>query len=122
MKLILFGATGMVGSGVLREALADPAVETVLSIGRRSCGVVHPKLRELLLPDLFDFSSVESQLKGWDGCIWAVGISSVGLDEAAYSKVTEELTLLWARALLRLNPGFSFCYCSAMGADGKSMW
>lgn len=122
MKLILSGATGMVGSGVLREALADPDVEAVLSVGRRSCGVVHPKLHELLLPDLFDFSSVESQLKGWDACIWAVGISSVGLDEAAYSKVTEELTLLWARALLRLNPGFSFCYCSAMGADGKSMW
>jgi hypothetical protein len=112
----------MVGSGVLREALADPDVEAVLSVGRRSCGVEHPKLRELLLPDLFDFSSAESQLKGWDACVWAVGISSVGLDEAAYAKVTEELTLLWARALLRLNPNFSFCYCSAMGADGKSMW
>lgn len=122
MKLILFGATGMVGSGVLREALADPDVEAVLSVGRRPCGVEHPNLRELLLPDLFDISSVEPQLKGWDACVWAVGISSVGMDEAAYAKVTEELTLLWARALLRLNPNFSFCYCSAMGAGGKSMW
>jgi uncharacterized protein YbjT (DUF2867 family) len=122
MNLILFGATGMVGAGTLREALADPEVAAVLSVGRRACGVQHPKLRELLLPDLFDFASVEVQLVGWDACVWSVGISSIGLDEAPYSKVTEELTLSWARALLRLNPVFSFCYCSAMGADGGSMW
>ncbi len=122
MRLILLGATGMVGAGVLREALADPGVEAVLSVGRRPCGVEHPKLRELLLPDLFDLAAVEPRLTGWDACIWAVGVSSVGLDEAAYAKVTEELTLLWARALLRLNPELSFCYCSAMGADGRAMW
>lgn len=122
MKVIIFGATGMVGAGALREALNAPEVESVLSIGRHPCGVEHPKLRELLLPDLFDFASVESQLVGYDACIWAVGISSVGLDEAAYARVTEELTLVWARALLRLNPAFSFCYCSAGGAGGRSMW
>jgi uncharacterized protein YbjT (DUF2867 family) len=122
VKVILFGATGMVGAGALREVLAATDVEAVLAVGRRSCGVRHPKLRELLLRDLFDFTAVESQLAGWDAAIWAVGISSVGLDEAAYAKVTEALTLVWARALLRLNPGFSFCYCSAMGADGKTMW
>ena len=122
MKLILFGATGMVGSGALREALADPDVETVLCVGRRACGVAHPKLRELLLPDLFDFAAAEPQLTGWDACVWALGVSSVGLDEAAYARVTEALTLQWARALLRLNPGLAFCYCSAMGADGRSMW
>ena len=122
MKIILFGATGMVGAGALREVLAATDVEAVLSVGRRSCGVRHPKLRELLLSDLFDFTAVESQLAGWDAAIWAVGISSVGLDEAAYAKVTEALTLVWARGLLRLNPGFSFCYCSAMGADGNTMW
>jgi hypothetical protein len=122
MKLIFFGATGMVGSGTLREALADPDVHEILSIGRSSCGVVHPKLKELLIPDLFDFAAIESQLVGYDAAIWALGISSVGLDEAAYAKVTEELTLLWARALLRLNPTFSFCYCSAAGAGGSSMW
>ena len=122
MKLILFGATGMVGSGVLREALADPDVQAVLSVGRRACGVAHPKLRELLLPDLFDFTAAEPQLTGWDACVWALGVSSVGLDEAAYARVTEALTLQWARALLRLNPGLAFCYCSAMGADGRSMW
>ena len=112
----------MVGAGALREALNAPEVESVLSIGRRPCGVEHPKLRELLLPDLFDFAAVEDQLVGYDACIWAVGISSVGLDEAAYARVTEELTLAWARALLRLNPGLSFCYCSAAGAGGRSMW
>jgi uncharacterized protein YbjT (DUF2867 family) len=122
MKLIVFGATGMVGAGVLREALADTGVEAVLSVGRRPSGITHPKLRELLLPDLFDFAATEPQLVGWDGCLWAVGISSIGLDEAAYAKVTEELTLVWARALLRLNPAFSFCYCSAAGAGGGTMW
>ncbi|WP_371879596.1 hypothetical protein [Nannocystis punicea] len=122
MKLILFGASGMVGAGALREALDAPEVESVLSVGRRPCGVTHPKLRELLLPDLFDFAAVESQLVGHDACIWAVGVSSVGLDEAAYARVTEELTLVWGRALLRLNPRFSFCYCSAAGAGGRSMW
>jgi uncharacterized protein YbjT (DUF2867 family) len=122
VKLIFFGATGMVGAGALREALRAPEVQSVLSVGRRPSGVTHPKLRELLLPDLFDVAAAEDQLVGYDACIWAVGVSSVGLDEAAYAKVTEELTLLWARTLLRLNPGLSFCYCSAAGAGGKSMW
>src|SRR4051794_23297150 len=122
MKLILSGATGMVGSGTLREALADPEIEAVLSVSRRSCEVQHPNLRELLLPDLFDFASEERELVGWDACVWALGISSVGLNEAAYARITEELTLLWARNLLRLNPGFSSCYCSAAGAAGRSMW
>jgi hypothetical protein len=122
MKLILLGATGMVGAGALREALSDPDVEAVLCVGRRPCGVAHPKLRDLVLPDLFEFSAVEAQLVGFDACVWAVGISSIGLHEAAYAKLTEELTLHWARALLRLNPDFSFCYCSAAGAGGGSMW
>lgn len=112
----------MVGAGALREALSAPEVEAVLVIGRRPCGVEHPKLREHVLPDLFDFAAVEKELVGYDACIWAVGVSSVGRDEAAYARVTEELTLAWARALLRLNPGMSFCYCSAAGAGGSSMW
>jgi uncharacterized protein YbjT (DUF2867 family) len=122
VKIVLLGATGMVGAGALREALNAPEVATVLSIGRRSCGVVHPKLREMLLSDLFDVRSVSDQVVGYDACIWAIGVSSVGLDEAAYARVTEELTLLWARELLRLNPGMSFCYCSAGGAGGPGMW
>ena len=122
MKIILFGASGMVGAAALREALAAPEVEGVLSVGRRPCGVDHPKLKELVLPDLLDFAAVEPQLDGYDACLWAVGVSSVGLDEAAYARVTEELTLAWARALLRLNPGMSFCYCSGAGAGGRAMW
>lgn len=122
MKIILFGASGMVGASALREVLNASEVESVLSIGRRPCGVEHPKLHELLLPDLFDFDAVKDQLAGYDGCIWAVGISSAGLNEAAYARVTEEMTLLWASALLSLNPDFSFCYCSAGGAGGRSMW
>lgn len=122
MRVIVLGATGMVGAGALREALGSPEVEAVLSIGRQPSGVVHPKLREIALPDLFDFAAIEDQLVGYDACIWAIGISSVGLDESAYARVTEELTLSWARALLRLNPGLSFCYCSAGGAGGPGMW
>lgn len=122
MKVIFFGASGMVGAGTLREVLAESEVEAVLGIGRRPCGVQHHKLQELLLPDLFDFAAVESQLLGYDAAIWAVGISSIGLDEPSYAKITEQLTLLWARALLRLNPNLSFCYCSAAGAGGSSMW
>lgn len=122
MKVILLGASGMVGAAALRVALDDPGVERVLSVGRRASGVEHPKLQELLLPDLFDFSAIENQLVGYDACIWAVGISSVGLDEAAYANVTEALTLAWARALLRHNPAMSFCYCSAAGAGGDAMW
>jgi hypothetical protein len=122
VKLIVFGATGMVGAGALREALAAPEVEEVLSIGRHPCGVTHPKLRESLVGDLFDVASVPDPLVGYDGCIWAIGVSSVGLDESAYARVTEALTLVWARALLERNPGMSFCYCSAAGAGGRSMW
>jgi uncharacterized protein YbjT (DUF2867 family) len=122
MKLIFFGASGMVGMGALREALADAQVTEVLAVGRRSCGVTHPKLRELLVPNLFEFSALELRLTGYDACIWAVGVTSIGKGEAEYARVTEELTLSWASALLRLNPVFSFCYCSAMGAGGSSMW
>lgn len=122
LRIIIFGATGMVGAGALREALSAPQVGEVLSIGRQPCGVDHPELRELVMPDLFDVAAVETELVGYDAGIRAVGISSVGQDEASYARVTEELTLVWARALLRLNPRFSFCYCSAAGAGGRSMW
>jgi uncharacterized protein YbjT (DUF2867 family) len=122
MKLILLGASGMVGKGALREALADTQVNEVLVVGRRACGETHPKLRELLIPDLFDLSAVTDRLTGYDACVWAIGVTSLGKNEVEYSKVTEDLTLHWARTLLRLNPVFSFCYCSAMGAGGTGMW
>lgn len=121
MKVILFGATGMVGAGTLRELLADPEVEAVLSVGRRPCGVEHPKLEDLVVADLFDVVPAE-RLAGWDACIWAVGVSSVGLDEAEYARLTVDLTLAWARPFLAANPDASFCYCSGAGAGGKAMW
>jgi hypothetical protein len=131
MKLILFGATGMVGRGVLLEALADPLVEGVVCVGRRSCGLSDPKLREALVGDLFDVEVAMAAMgEGTHAtnathataCIWALGVSSVGMSEAEYSRVTVDLTLSWAKALLALYPGLSFCYCSGMGADGKAMW
>ena len=124
MKLILFGATGMIGAGALREALAAPGVERIVAIGRRSCGITHPKLQELLLPDLYDVASVAPRLADYDACLWGLGVSVVGMDEAAYARVTESLTLDWARSLAALHPPgtFSFCYCSAAGAGGNAMW
>lgn len=122
MNVILFGASGLVGSSALREALADPDVASVLSVVRVPTGMTHPKLREQVLPDLFDVAHIEDQLVGLDACLWAVGISAAGRDEHAYARITEELTLLWARTLLRLNPDMSFCYCSAGGAGGPGMW
>lgn len=122
MRVVFLGASGMVGAGALRETLAEPDVEAVLSVVRAPTGVTHPKLRELVMADLFDVKSVEAQLVGYDACIWAIGISSSGLDEKAYARITEELTLTWASTLLRLNPKMSFSYCSAGGAGGPGMW
>lgn len=122
MKVLLLGATGMVGSGVLREALADADVHEVLVVGRRSCGVQDPKLKELLIPDLYDIAPHEAQLSGIDACLWAIGVTSAGMSEADYARVTETLTLQWAQTLLRLNPEMSFCYCCGAGADGSAMW
>ncbi len=122
MKLILFGASGMVGGGALREALVDPDVTAVLAVGRRPLGLSHPKLGEALVPDLFDLSAIEAQLTGYDACLWAVGVTSVGKDRETYDRLTRRLTLQAAQTLLRLNPGLSFCYCSAAGAGGGAMW
>lgn len=123
MRILLMGATGMVGTGVLRVLQADPSVTEVIVVGRRSCGAAGGKVRELLVADLFAVETVEdAALTGIDGCIWAVGVSSMGMTEAAYAEVTETLTLRWAERLLRLNPEMGFCYCSAAGADGGTMW
>ncbi|MCS5946664.1 NAD-dependent epimerase/dehydratase family protein [Klebsiella variicola subsp. variicola] len=117
MKVIITGATGMVGAGMLQTALNAADVERVLVVGRQPTGVTHEKLQELILPDLFEVSGIENKLHGYDACIWAIGISSSGMDEAAYAHITETLTLKWAKMLLRINPGISFCYCSAAGAE-----
>jgi uncharacterized protein YbjT (DUF2867 family) len=126
LKVILFGATGMVGQGVLRECLLDPEVDEVLSIGRSAVGQAHPKLRELVHPDLLDLSAVESRLSGFDACFFCLGVSSAGMKEQDYRRVTFDITLAAARTLARVNPALTFVYVSGAGTDsserGRSMW
>ena len=93
MKVILFGATGMVGQGVLRECLLDASVESVLAVGRSPTGQAHAKLRELKHDNFFDFSTVESQLTGYDACFFCLGVSSIGMDEARYRHLTYDITM-----------------------------
>ncbi len=122
MKVILFGSTGMVGSGVLRQCLLDPGVESVLAIGRSHSGVAHPKLRDLVRPDMFDFDVPAAELIGYDACFFCLGTSSVGKSEAEYTRLTYDLTLGWARALTRVSPAIRFLYISGMGTGGKAAW
>jgi uncharacterized protein YbjT (DUF2867 family) len=126
MKIILFGATGMVGQGVLRECLLDPGVESVLTIGRTVTGQQHAKLREIAHKDLMDLSAIESQLTGYDACFFCLGVSSVGMKEADYRRITYDLTISVAQTLIRLNPTMTFIYVSGTGTDsteqGRTMW
>jgi uncharacterized protein YbjT (DUF2867 family) len=126
MKVILFGATGMVGQGVLRECLLDPAVESVLSIGRSPTGQRHAKLREIVHADFFDWSALEPELTGYDACFFCLGVSSVGMAEDKYRHLTYDLTMAVATPLARLNPGMTFIYVTGQGTDsteqGKVMW
>ena len=122
MKVILFGATGMVGKSVLRECLRDPGIDVVLSIGRRPSGVSHPKLREMVRADIFDFSAKSGEFSGYDACFFCLGVSSVRKTEAEYTHLTYDLTMGWAKALARDAPAMRFLYVSGMGSGGKSMW
>ena len=126
MKVIITGATGMVGEGVLHICLQEPGIEEVLVIGRRSCGVQHPRLKEIVLPDLFDLSPVEQQLSGYDACYFCLGISSLGISAEDYYRTTYTLTMHFGETLSRLNPQMTFCYISGAGTDssekGRSRW
>ena len=122
MKVILFGATGMVGQGVLRECLRDNGVENVLAVGRRSTGLIHPKLQELILKDLFEVGAASVDLQGYDACFFCLGVSSAGMSEADYTRQTFDLTMGWARALAGINPAITFVYVSGAGTGGKAMW
>jgi uncharacterized protein YbjT (DUF2867 family) len=122
MKVILFGATGMVGQGVLRECLDDAGVEGVLAVGRRAAGRTHPKLRELVRKDLFDFTAAGADFRDYDACFFCLGVSSAGMSETEYARLTYDLTLGWARALAAVNPAMTFVYVSGAGTGGKSMW
>ena len=122
MKVILFGATGMVGQGVLRECLLDDGVDTVLAVGRNAAGVSHTKLRELRRPDLFDFGGVALEFQGYNACFFCLGVSSARMNEADYTRVTYDLTMGWAKVLARVNPAMTFIYVSGGGTGGKAMW
>lgn len=126
MNVILFGATGMVGQGILRECLLDPDVQQVLSVVRTTSGQQHEKLHELLHSNFFDYSEIESQLTGFDACFFSLGVSSAGMDEAKYTHLTYDLTLSAATTLARLSPQMTFLYVSGAGTDsterGRSMW
>lgn len=126
MKVLLFGATGMVGQGVLRECLLDKDVVKVLSVGRSTTGQVHSKLRELVVADPGSLSGVALDLLGFDACFFCLGVSSAGMNEEAYRRVTYGITLSAAQTLARLNPEMTFVYVSGAGTDsterGGSMW
>jgi uncharacterized protein YbjT (DUF2867 family) len=126
MNVILFGATGMVGQGVLRECLLDPDVHQILSIVRTPSGQQHPKLRELVHADFFNYSDIEPELTGFDACFFSLGVSSAGMPEAQYKHLTYDLTLAAAATLAKLNPQMIFVYVSGAGTDsterGRIMW
>lgn len=126
MNVVIFGATGMVGKGVLLECLDDPSVSRVLVVGRSACGVEHPKLKDVLHKDFTDFSAISDRLAGLDACFFCLGVSAVGMSEADYRHVTYDFTVAAAEALRRRSPNATFIYVSGTGTDssGKSrmMW
>jgi len=126
LKVLLFGATGMVGQGVLRECLLDPGVEHVLAVGRAATGRASPKLRELVLPDVANLAGVEGELRGFDACFFCLGVSSLRMAEERYRRLTYDLTLAVARTVARASPRLTFVYVSGAGRDsterGRSMW
>jgi uncharacterized protein YbjT (DUF2867 family) len=126
MNVIIFGATGMIGQGVLRECLLDPDVNRVLIIVRSPTGQQHTRLRELVRTDLFDYSDIEADLTGFDACFFCLGVTSAGMSEAQYTRVTHDLTLAAATTLAKLNPSMTFIYVSGAGTysteHGRTMW
>jgi len=126
VKIIIFGATGMVGQGVLRECLLSQDVERVLAVGRGKTDQKHEKLRELVHTDLFALSTIEGDLAGHDACLFCLGVSSAGMSEQAYTRVSYDLTMAVGQVLAKLNPSMTFVYVSGMGTDsterGRTMW
>ena len=126
MKVIITGATGMVGEGVLLECLQNPAVSEVLIVNRKHYEATHPKLKELIVPDLFDIGNYKDQLASYDACFFCAGVSSVGMKEPDYTRVTHDLTLNFARTLAAINTHMVFTYVSGASTDsteqGKIMW
>lgn len=122
MRVVVFGATGMVGQGVLRECLLAPDVQSVLAVGRTPTGVTHEKLRDLVHEDLLDLSPIEGDLAGQDACFFCLGVSSTGMSEADYRRITYDVTMAAARVLAAGNPDLTFIYVSGAGTGGRAMW
>jgi hypothetical protein len=126
VRAIITGATGMVGEGVLLHCLNSPQVEQVLILNRRPGGFTHPKLKEIIVADFYNLSPVKEQLKGYNACFFCLGTSSVGMNEADYTRVTYDLTMHVGQTLSVLNPDMTFCYVSGSGTDssekGRVMW
>jgi uncharacterized protein YbjT (DUF2867 family) len=126
VKIALFGATGMIGQAVLRECLLDPEISQVLCIGRTKTEAHHPKVRDLVVPNLPDLSAVENELSGIDACLFCLGVSAAGMSEESYRRLTYDLTLGVAAALLEHSPTLNFLYVSGAGTDsterGRTMW
>lgn len=126
MRVVIFGATGMVGRGVLLECLDSPTIDDVLVVGRRPLDMAHPKLAERIHEDFSDLSALESKLRGLDACFWCLGVSAAGLGEERYTEITYDYTMAAARVLLANNPELRFCFVSGAGADGtqkgRAMW
>lgn len=126
IRAIITGSTGMVGEGVLHECLLSEDIEAVLVINRKPCGIVHPKLKEVVHQDFFDFSTIEKQLEGYNACYFCLGISSIGVKKEDYYRFTYTLTMHVATTLSRLNQDMVFCYISGGGTDstekGTSHW
>lgn len=126
LRVILTGATGMVGEGVLLECLNDPDVEQVLSVSRKPSGRSHPKLHEIIHADFHDITPIQDQLTGYNACFFCLGVSSVGMKELEYRRLTYDLTMHFAQVLLPRNPGLTFCFVSGAGTDGTlqsgQMW
>jgi uncharacterized protein YbjT (DUF2867 family) len=126
MKVIIFGATGMVGQGVLRESLMDPGIERVLVVGRSATGLRNAKLDEIIHDDFLDYGRIEPQLSGYDACFFCLGVSSIGMSEERYRHLTYDVTMAAAGTLAKLNPGMTFNYVTGAGTDateqGSRMW
>lgn len=126
INAIIFGATGMIGQGVLIECLESNDVETVLAVGRRSCDTTHPKFQEIIHTDFLDYSVIEDKLKGYNACFFCLGVSSTGMSEADYHLITHDYAVKAAEVLSRRNPEMTFCFISGAGTDetlnSRLMW
>ena len=126
MNVLILGATGMVGQGVMRECLLDGGVARVVTLGRRATGAANPKVRELVHADLFHLAPIEQELAGLDACFYCLGATAAGKSEAEYARINHDMTLAVAETLARVDPDMTFIYVSGMGTDsterGRTMW